>query len=205
MNNPPDPSSPASNQKKDDPDLSSAQISDTTEQTQNVLSSNELAEQRTEMAGERTAMAETRTGYALERTDLAESRTEMAKQRTRMASERTLLAWVRTSLSMISFGFGIDRLFKYLRGTEIAKNIDTIREIRQERILGLSLIILGVLAASGALYEHWKLLRYLEGSEKFDYISRKSLASIMVGLLILIGIFALITILILDKQLTLAA
>lgn len=133
--------------------------------------------------------------------ELAQTRTEMSKERTRMASERTLLAWLRTSLSMISFGFGIDRVFKYLRGTEIATNIDTIRQVRQERILGLSMIILGVIGACGALFEHWRLLQRIEKSDVFSYHPRLSLGTVMVAMLVLIGIFAFVVVLILDKQL----
>lgn len=146
-------------------------------------------------------LAQERTRLAKERNEFAQTRTEMSKERTRMASERTLLAWVRTSLSMISFGFGIDRVFKYLRGTEIAANIDTIRQIRQERILGLSLIVLGVIAACGALFEHWRLLRRIEKSDSFSYKPRLSLGTVMVAMLVLIGIFAFVVVLILDKQL----
>lgn len=146
-------------------------------------------------------LAQERTHLAQERNSLAAARTEMSKERTRMASERTLLAWVRTSLSMISFGFGIDRLFKYLRGTEIAANIDTIRQIRQERILGISLIVLGVISACGALFEHWRLLQQIKKSDGFSYDGRWSLGTIMVAMLVLIGIFAFVAVLILDKQL----
>ena len=35
---------------------------------------------------------------------------ELAKQRNRDAAERTLMAWIRTCLSLISFGFGLDKI-----------------------------------------------------------------------------------------------
>ncbi|MFM7169470.1 MAG: YidH family protein, partial [Cyanobium sp.] len=35
---------------------------------------------------------------------------ELAKERNREAAERTLMAWIRTSLSLISFGFGVDKI-----------------------------------------------------------------------------------------------
>jgi putative membrane protein len=41
---------------------------------------------------------------------------ELAKERNRAAAERTLMVWIRTSLSLISFGFGIDRIIAAMRG-----------------------------------------------------------------------------------------
>ena len=37
-------------------------------------------------------------------------RNELARERNRAAADRTLLAWIRTALSLIGFGFGIDRI-----------------------------------------------------------------------------------------------
>ena len=70
-----------------------------------------------ELAIQRTDLAQTRTDLAAERNVLAQTRTDLARERTRAAQERTLMAWIRTSLSMVSFGFGIDRFFSYLNKT----------------------------------------------------------------------------------------
>ena len=40
---------------------------------------------------------------------------ELAKQRNRGAAERTLMAWIRTCLSLISFGFGLDKIVSAIR------------------------------------------------------------------------------------------
>jgi putative membrane protein len=40
--------------------------------------------------------------------------TELAKERNRAAEERTLMAWIRTCLTLISFGFGIERIVAVL-------------------------------------------------------------------------------------------
>ena len=42
---------------------------------------------------------------------------ELAKQRNRDAAERTLMAWIRTCLSLISFGFGLDKIVSAIRST----------------------------------------------------------------------------------------
>ena len=38
----------------------------------------------------------------------------LARQRNRDAAERTLMAWIRTCLSLISFGFGLDKIITAL-------------------------------------------------------------------------------------------
>ena len=40
---------------------------------------------------------------------------ELARERNRVAAERTLMAWIRTSLSLISFGFGLDKIIAAIR------------------------------------------------------------------------------------------
>lgn len=111
-------------------------------------SNNELAMQRTELAQQRTGLAEQRTGMSTRRTDMAVERTDLAEIRTELARERTLMAWIRTELSMISFGFGIDRLFKYLDKTEVGAGVNVLTE---ERVLGLSLMSLGLFTLVAAL------------------------------------------------------
>lgn len=49
--------------------------------------------------------------------DLAAERTDMALGRTMMAAERSLMAWIRTGLSMISFGFTIYKVLEGFRGS----------------------------------------------------------------------------------------
>jgi BASS family bile acid:Na+ symporter len=132
------------------------------QRTEMAVTRTDLAQQRTGMSTRRTQMAETRTDLAQERNVLAEVRTELARERTRAAEERTLMAWIRTALSMISFGFGIDRLFKYLDKTETGVGVNVLTE---ERILGLSLMSLGLFTLIAAIINHWRILKNIQTQE----------------------------------------
>lgn len=158
-------------------------------------SSNELAMQRTDMATRRTSMstqrtelAQERNTLAVERTDLAQTRTELARERTRAAEERTLMAWIRTALSMISFGFGIDRLFKYLDKTESGVGFNVLTE---ERILGMSLMSLGLFTLVAAIINHWRILKNIE-DENYQYTPGWSQGLTVAVVLLFLGLAAFI-------------
>ncbi len=147
-----------------------------------------LAEQRTDLAEKRTGMSTRRTDMAVERTDLAETRTELARERTRAAEERTLMAWIRTALSMISFGFGIDRLFKYLDKTEVGVGVNVLTE---ERVLGLSLMSLGLFTLVAAIVSHWRILKNIE-TEEYKYTPGWSQGLTVAIVLLFLGLAAFI-------------
>jgi len=157
----------------------------------------DLASERTDLAKQRTSMSVQRTELATERNDLAEVRTELARERTRAAEERTLMAWIRTSLSMISFGFGIDRFFTYLNKTEAPSQSTGLSE---ERLLGLSLITLGVIALAGALINHWRVSRKIEQHD-YAYTSGTSLGFTIGIVLLFIGAAAFIPLVVNEVQL----
>jgi BASS family bile acid:Na+ symporter len=147
-----------------------------------------LAEQRTDLAEKRTGLSIQRTELASERNDLAEIRTALARERTRAAEERTLMAWIRTALSMISFGFGIDRLFQYLDQTETSSGINVLTE---ERILGLSLMSLGLFTLVAAIINHWRILKNIE-TEEYEYTPRWSQGLVVAVVLLFLGLAAFI-------------
>jgi BASS family bile acid:Na+ symporter len=154
----------------------------------NPPNATDLAVTRTELAQQRTDKAEERTEYAIERTKLAIERTELARERTRAAQERTMMAWTRTALALISFGFGIDRLFQYLDQTKSSTEIDLITE---ERILGLSLMSLGLFALGAAVIGHWQTLKNIEKPD-FKYVPRWSESLSVATILLFVGLAAFI-------------
>lgn len=157
----------------------------------------DLATQRTEMAEQRTSLSIHRTDLANGRNELAEVRTELARERTRAAEERTLMAWIRTSLSMISFGFGIDRFFSYINKTEAPT---TFTGLSEERLLGLSLITLGVVALTGALINHWRILRDIE-KRNYTYATGTSFGFTVGIVLLFVGAAAFIPLVVNEVQL----
>jgi putative membrane protein len=90
--------------------------------------------------------------------ELAAQRTDLASKRTRLAAERTLMAWLRTSLSMISFGFTI---YKFLQDVSRAEKL-TLPD-QGPRNLGLALVGLGTVALIVASFQHWSLMKELQG------------------------------------------
>ncbi|NJK62874.1 MAG: DUF202 domain-containing protein [Synechococcaceae cyanobacterium SM2_3_1] len=108
--------------------------------------------------------------------------TELAKERNRAAEERTLMAWIRTCLSLISFGFGIERIVTVLH----QQLGDTINPLRLSRILGLAFVALGTLAMLAAAKDHRGQLQRLQNND-LQFISRRSPAFIVAIILAFLG------------------
>ena len=118
--------------------------------------------------------------------------TELARERNRAAAERTLMAWIRTCLSLISFGFGIDRIFYAIEKTSVGENIDP---FHLSRIVGLAFISIGTGTMMLAAIEHRReLKRILE--DNYLYSHRTSLSFVVSMCLVLVGAFAFLGILI---------
>jgi putative membrane protein len=126
-------------------------------------------------------------GHEPSRESAADPRTDLAIERSRLASERTLMAWIRTSLSMISFGFTIYKFFQYLsQSPGFAGSWPPHGALN----LGRTMVVLGVLLLAPAVVQHWLFLRSL--SRRANRRLPLSLALIAAGLILLIGIGALL-------------
>jgi len=113
------------------------------------------------------------------------SSTELALQRTRMAFERTTMAWVRTAISLISFGFTIYKFFDLFKREEA-----TSHGFFGPRQFALSMIGTGLFVLIAAVVQRWRDSRSLPGAERV----RNSLASIVAGVVALMGILTFITV-----------
>lgn len=104
-----------------------------------------------------------------------------------MAHDRTLMAWVRTSTSLISFGFTIYKFFQYLHEQNAVRN-DRLFGPRQYALLMISVGILALVLATAQHRRDMKRLR-AEHPEVPN-----SLATLLAGLMSLLGVLALLAV-----------
>ena len=112
---------------------------------------------------------------------------ELAKERNRAAAERTLMAWIRTCLSLISFGFGLDKIIAAInrQGANGRPHVET-----GVRLVAVAFVLTGILAMASATLEHRRVLRRI-ASDAFVYRHTTSIATATAVLITLIGTFAL--------------
>jgi putative membrane protein len=125
-------------------------------------------------------------------------RTGMAFQRTRMAADRTLMAVIRTSLSLITFGFTFYQVFKRLATAHVLADTAGARHFGTALVLlGICMLILGVIyhimfmLALRAQRRKMRDLQLIYAESGFP----ASLTLIVAVLLLLVGIYAAISIL----------
>jgi putative membrane protein len=94
------------------------------------------------------------TGHAMD--------SHMSWLRTRMSTERTMMSWNRTSLSLISFGFTIYQFFDKLQQATVGA---AAARPEAPRNLGLALMIAGTLGTFVALWQHYRMEKYLSGDQ----------------------------------------
>ena len=116
---------------------------------------------------------------------------ELAKERNRAAAERTLMAWIRTCLSLISFGFGLDKIIGAINRTTLgdSANVDS-----SVRLLAVGFILTGILAMAAATRQHRRDLRRIR-QDDFLYSDKPSIATATAVALVVIGAIALVILL----------
>ncbi|MFN6340644.1 MAG: YidH family protein [Cyanobacteriota bacterium] len=113
---------------------------------------------------------------------------ELAKERNRAAAERTLMAWIRTSLSLISFGFGVDKVVGAINrsrwGTSARADLSV-------RLMAIAFIVTGIGALAAATLQHKRILRRLTRDD-FTYQQGTSLGIGTALALMAIGFLCLV-------------
>lgn len=79
------------------------------------------------------------------------------------AAERTLLAWSRTSLSMMAFGFVIERFGLFVEMAGKHEIVDSQRHLAF--VLGISFIVIATFLAVYSGVQHWRVLKTLRPAE----------------------------------------
>ncbi len=113
---------------------------------------------------------------------------ELAKQRNRDAAERTLMAWIRTCLSLISFGFGLDKIVAAIKSQ--ADGVVGHAGLGV-RLVSMAFVVTGMVAMAAATLQHRRDLRRLN-SDAFVYREQRSIATATAVSLTLIGAVALV-------------
>ncbi|MCX5931758.1 MAG: DUF202 domain-containing protein [Cyanobacteria bacterium] len=111
---------------------------------------------------------------------------ELAKQRNRDAAERTLMAWIRTCLSLISFGFGLDKIVAAIKSQYGVVGHAGLGV----RLVSMAFVLTGMVAMASATVQHRRDLRRLN-SDAFVYREERSIATATAVSLTLIGAVAL--------------
>ncbi|MFM9109583.1 MAG: YidH family protein [Prochlorococcaceae cyanobacterium] len=112
----------------------------------------------------------------------------LARQRNRDAAERTLMAWIRTCLSLISFGFGLERIV-----AAINANLSGVmgRPGLGVRLISLAFVLTGVVAMAAATVQHRRNLRRLLRDD-YTYREEASIATSTAVMISLIGLAAVL-------------
>lgn len=122
----------------------------------------------------------------------SQDRAEMIPQfNDHAANERTYLAWLRTGISIIAFGFVVERfsLFLHTVADSLAvRHAVTISHGGREA--GLAMVVAGLLALGLSTWRFAVNARRIASRETFDYSPRSAL--VLGGLVIALGVSILV-------------
>ncbi len=111
---------------------------------------------------------------------------ELAKERNRAAAERTMMAWIRTCLSLISFGFGLDKIIGAINRSRFD---DSDHAGLSVRLVAIGFVLIGVLAMAAATRQHLRTLKLIRRDD-FVYVDQTSITVFTAVSLTVIGIVA---------------
>jgi putative membrane protein len=108
------------------------------------------------------------------------------------ANERTFLAWIRTAITIMAFGFLVEKFELYIsslnNGGSFASKKTT---VFSAEIVGLSLVLVGVLVILAATIRFYTFKRSIEADQPLPF-SRTDTNLVLSILLILLGLFLIV-------------
>ena len=117
---------------------------------------------------------------------MSNANTELAKTRNRAAAERTTVAWIRTALTLIGFGFGLDKIIRAIRDAGGEANTGNDLGVR---LMSLVYIGVGIFTLLIAMRQHKReLVRFR--SDPYLYRDEPSLSIATATAVLLIGVIA---------------
>lgn len=111
---------------------------------------------------------------------------ELAKERNRAAAERTMMAWIRTCLSLISFGFGLDKIIGAINRSRFDHSDHAGLSVH---LVAMGFVLIGILAMAAATRQHLRTLKLIRRDD-FVYVDQRSITVFTAVSLTLIGIVA---------------
>ncbi|MEA5443982.1 YidH family protein [Cyanobium gracile] len=111
---------------------------------------------------------------------------ELAKERNRAAAERTMMAWIRTCLSLISFGFGLDKIIGAINSSRFDGSAHAGLSVR---LVAMGFVLVGIVAMAAATRQHLRTLRLIRRDD-FVYVDQRSITVFTAISLTIIGVFA---------------
>ena len=109
-----------------------------------------------------------------------------------LANERTFLAWVRTGLSIMAFGFVVERFGLLLRELGVKVGVLPSTPVHYSSILGITLTILGILLLVVALLNFLRVRRSID-EEHFHpsirYVITLTIITSLIGVLLAIYLY----------------
>ncbi|MCX5932206.1 MAG: DUF202 domain-containing protein [Cyanobacteria bacterium] len=111
---------------------------------------------------------------------------ELAKERNREAAERTMMAWIRTCLSLISFGFGLDKVIGAINRSRFDGSAHASLSVR---LVAIGFVLIGILSMAAATRQHLRTLKLIRRDD-FVYIDQRSITVFTAIALTIIGIVA---------------
>jgi putative membrane protein len=118
----------------------------------------------------------------------AEVSTKLAVDRTRLAHERTMMAWLRTSVSLISFGFTIQKFFQLED-----KGSSPFEGFLGPANLGRLMVFGGLIILILSTVQHRRDLKTMRNDFP-DMLIPKSMATWISVVIAVLGIFAMISV-----------